>query len=218
MTIFFAMLITITLTVMLILSCNDGKGDYVCTFQEWPMISDVIVQEMYNRTFILMTAIFMFGVQQANLRAFYKQLYGVISNGRNDTMFYIGLASMVALPMVGIFDEKMWKTLHGISAGVFFGSFMVYARLVGVALYENKDKYPADEQAAIVRIYNNISGLILTTVSFGVSLGIHGSGGITAILEWATMFYFVNFFSIASFANPFYDTVHQPSTVISAKL
>jgi hypothetical protein len=43
------------------------------------MISDVIVQEMYDRTFLLLTAIFMFGVQQVNLRAYYKQLYGKIS-------------------------------------------------------------------------------------------------------------------------------------------
>jgi hypothetical membrane protein len=124
---------------------------------------------MYNRVFILLTATFMFGVNQVNIRAFYKQLYGVVSNGRNDTMFYIGLASMVALPMVGIFDEKMWKTLHGISAGVFFGGFMIYARMLAVSMDANKSKYPADQQAAIQSMYNNVTGLILTTAAFAVS-------------------------------------------------
>ncbi len=57
---------------------------------------------------------------------------------------------------------------------------------------------------------SNVTGLILTTVAFGISLALRGSGGITAILEWATGIYFVNFFSIASYANPFYDSVHQP--------
>ena len=199
---------------MLILSCNDGKGDYKCTIQDWPMISDVIVQEMYNRTFILMTAVFMFGVQQVNTRAFYKQLYGKISNGRNDTMFYIGLVSMVGLPMVGIFDEKLWKTLHGISAGLFFGGFMIYARLLSIAMNEVKGQFDQNTQTAINSMYKNVTGLIACTLAFVVSLALRGSGGITAILEWGTALYFVNFFSIASYANPFYDSIHEPGTLI----
>ena len=214
MTIFFSLFITTVLVIMLILSCNDGKGDYKCTIQDWPMISDVIVQEMYNRTFILMTAVFMFGVQQVNTRAFYKQLYGKISNGRNDTMFYIGLVSMVGLPMVGIFDEKLWKTLHGISAGLFFGGFMIYARLLSIAMNEVKGQFDQNTQTAINSMYKNVTGLIACTLAFVVSLALRGSGGITAILEWGTALYFVNFFSIASYANPFYDSIHEPGTLI----
>jgi hypothetical membrane protein len=168
---------------------------------------------MYNRTFILLTAVFMFGVQQANLRAFYKQLYGKISNGRNDTMMFFGIASMVALPMVGIFDEHMGAP-HGIAAGIFFVGFMIYSRLLGNAIYETKDQFPAEEQQAIKTIHNNITGLMITTIAFFVSLGLWGSGGITAILEWATVFYFVNFFSIASFANPYYSSVHEPGNLV----
>lgn len=214
MTIFFAGLITVTLCVMLYFSCNDGKGDYICTVAEWPMVSDVIVQEMYDRTFILLTAIFMFGVQQANIRAIYKQLYGKVSNGRNDLMFWIGVACMVALPMVGIFDEKQWKTLHGTSAGIFFGGFMIYATMISHSFKDNIDKFPADEQSAIKSMSSNVTGLILTTLAFAISISLRGSGGITAILEWATVFYFVNFFSIASFANPYYDSIHEPGTLI----
>ena len=61
---------------------------------------------------------------------------------------------------------------------------------------------------------SNVTGLILTTLGFVVSLALKGSGGITAILEWATAIYFVNFFSIASYANPFYDSVHEPGKLI----
>ncbi len=206
-------MITVTLLLILYASCNDGTGRYVCTVDKWPMISDVINQEMYNRTFILLTAIFMFGVQQVNIRAFYKLNYGLISNGRNDTMMWFGIISMVGLPMVGIFDEDMWKTLHGISAGLFFIGFMIYARLLACAMYENRDKYDAPTQQAIGNMYSNVTYLILVTCSFFVSIALKGSGGITAILEWGTALYFVNFFSIASFANPFYDSVHQPGTV-----
>jgi hypothetical protein len=217
LTIFYAALISVTLVAILIASCNDGTGRYQCTFAEFPMISDVICQEMYNRIFILLTATYMFGVHQVNLRAFYKQLYGVVSNGHNDTMFYIGIASMVALPMVGIFDEHMWIILHVISAGIFFGGFMIYARMLAVSMEANKSKFPADQQAAIQSMYNNVTGLILTTAACAVSGALHGSKGITAILEWATTFYFINFFSIASYANPYYDSVHEPGTLVPLK-
>jgi len=217
MTIVCALSITVALLLILYFSCNDGTGRYVCTYAKWPMISDVICQEMYNRTFILLTAVFMYGVQQTNLRAFYKMLYGKIDNGRNDTMMYIGIASMVALPMVGIFDEHNYGAFHGISAGIFFIGFMVYARMLAISLDKVKDQFDAPTQTAIASMYSKVTYLILTTLAFFVSLIVHHSGGITAILEWATTFYFVNFFSIASFANSYYDSVHQPGTPISNK-
>lgn len=217
MTIVCALSITVALLLILYFSCNDGTGRYVCTYAKWPMISDVINQEMYNRTFILLTAVFMYGVQQTNLRAFYKMLYGKIDNSRNDTMMYWGIASMVALPMVGIFDEHNYGLFHGISAGVFFIGFMIYARMLAISLDKVKDQFDPATQASIASMYSNVTGLMLTTLAFFVVLIAHGSGGITAILEWATTFYFINFFSIASFANPFYDSVHQPGTPISTK-
>jgi hypothetical protein len=217
MTIVCGVSITVALLLILYFSCNDGTGRYVCTYAKWPMISDVINQEMYNRTFILLTAVFMYGVQQANLRAFYKMLYGKINVGRNDTMMYIGIASMVALPMVGIFDEHNYSTFHGLSAGIFFIGFMIYARMLAISLDNVKDQFDAETQASIKNMYNNVTGLILTTLAFFVSLIVHHSGGITAILEWATTFYFVNFFAIASFTNTYYDSVHEPGKLIPKK-
>jgi hypothetical membrane protein len=216
LTIVCSLVITTTLLLILFFSCNDGTGRYVCTFAKWPMISDVINQEMYNRTFILLTAIFMFGVQQVNLRAFYKQLYGKVSNGRLDTMMWLGIISMIGLPMVGIFDEHNWKVLHGISAGCFFLGFMVYARLLACAMHETKSQFDKPTQAAIDSMYSNVTNLILVTLGFAVSMIFHGAGGISAILEWGVALYFVNFFSIAAYANPFYDSVHQPGTPTQA--
>ena len=213
-----ALSITVALLAILYASCNDGTGHYQCTYERFPMVSDVICQEMYNRVFILLTAIFMFGVQQANIRAYYKKLYGKISDGKNDTMFWFGFASMIALPMVGIFDEKMWSTMHVISAGIFFGGFLIYGSLLGGYIYKNRAQFPQEEQAAITSIHNNVTGMIVTTAAFFIAGAIHGSKGITAILEWATVFYFVNFFSIASFANPFYDSVHEPGKLVPKKL
>ena len=55
--------------------------------------------------------------------------------------------------------------------------------------------------------------MVLITVAFLIATQVHGSKGITAILEWATVLYFVNFFSIASLVNPFYDSVHEPKSL-----
>ena len=115
---------------------------------------------MYNRIFILLTATFMFAVQQVNLRAFYKRLFGKISSSRNDWMMNIGIASMVALPMVGIFDEHMWGQLHGISASIFFGGFMLYGRLLGNALYEVRAQFPPEDQASIGSVYSHVTLLL----------------------------------------------------------
>ena len=77
------------------------------------MISDVINQEMYTRIFILLTCVFMFSVQQANIRAYYKQLYGKIDDSRNGNIMIWGIVSMCALPLIGMFDESLWTQLHG---------------------------------------------------------------------------------------------------------
>ena len=76
MTLIMGIAISASLLIELYLSCSAGT--FECTIHSFPMVSTIIAQEMYNRLFILLTTIFMFGVQQANLRAFYKRLYGVI--------------------------------------------------------------------------------------------------------------------------------------------
>jgi hypothetical protein len=101
---------------------------------------------MYNRTFILLTALFVFGVQQVNTRAFFKKLYGVISDCYNDFLFCLGIISSMALPLIGIFDMYMWGPEHGKIAVVVFGGYGIYLFLLGRALYQNRDKYPAEEQ------------------------------------------------------------------------
>ena len=127
-------------------------------------------------------------------------------------MFWVGFASMVALPMVGIFDEKLWLPLHLVSAVVFFGGFMFYGILLSHHLHDNKDKFPAEEQASIAKIYGSVTGMVLIMAGFGISAILWGPRGINALFEWALVLYFVNFFSIASFVNPFYDSVHKPGT------
>ena len=207
LTIFFSATFTAMLLLILVASCNDGTGQYVCTLAQWPMVSDVINQEMYTRMFILMTAMFMFSVQQVNVRANYLMLNGKIDESRNRTIMYMGIVSMLALPLIGIFDESMWTSVHGICAGIFFGFFMLYGRQLSVALEEVKGQFDEQTQVAIGKMYKHVTGVIVTTVLFGVSFYLKGHGGITAIFEWAAVLYYLNFFQIVSLANPYYESV-----------
>lgn len=194
LTLVFSSAVTATLLLILVASCNDGTGKYVCTLQDWPMISDVINQEMYTRIFILLTVIFMFSVQQANVRAYYKQLYGKIDDSRNSSIMTWGIVAMLALPLIGIFDEDRWTSVHGICAGIFFGCFMIYGRQLSVALNEVKSQFDENTQKAIDTMYTHVTGIIVTTVLFGVSFAYKGHGGITAIFEWVAVLYYLNFF------------------------
>lgn len=129
------------------ISCTHN--DFECTLHDFPMVSTVIALPMYDRTFIILTSILMFGVQQVNIRAFYKKLYGKISDSKNDFLLNLGIISCVALPLIGVFDEHQYGTIHGICAISFFGCFGVYCVLLGKYLSENKDKFNADEHVSI---------------------------------------------------------------------
>ena len=213
MTVILSLGMSATLLVMGYLSCTDGT--FVCNTKTFPMISDVIIaKEMYNRTFLLMTTIIMFGVQQVNIRAFYKKLYGIIPDGNNNFLFDLGLISCFALPMIGIFDEKNYITMHCISAGFFFGCFGIYCVLLGRYLWNNRDKFAASEQRSISIMVWNTWGLIAVLVLFGVSTQLPHTTALCPLSEWALVLYYANFFAIASYTNEFYDSIHEVGTFI----
>jgi len=208
MTVILSLGMSATLLAMGYLSCTDGT--FVCNAQRFPMISDVIIsKEMYNRVFLLMTTIIMFGVQQVNIRAFYKKLYGIIPDGNNDFLFDLGLVSCFALPMIGIFDEKSYITMHCISAGFFFGCFGIYCVLLGRYLWNNREKFPASEQRSISVMVWNTWGLMAVLVLFGLSTQFAQHTAFCPISEWVLVIYYANFFAIASYTNQFYDSIHE---------
>lgn len=213
LTLVFCIAISGSLLAMLYQSCSAGT--FECDLTKFPMVSDVIAQEMYNRTFILLTATLMFGVQQGNLRAFYKKLYGIISNCFNDFLLVLGILSMFALPLIGIFDEHMWPKYHGASAVVFFSCFGFYSFFLGRCLYQNKDKFPASEQDSINKLYKCTWILLGLLLGFGLSIAIYGNSSVsTPLLEWAVVLYYVNFFALISNDNDFYDSIHQEGTLV----
>ena len=121
---------------------------------------------------------------------------------------------MVALPLIGIFDEHMWSHIHGICAVIFFGCFGFYSFFLGRALYQNKDKFPASEQDSINKLYTSTWILLALLLAFGISIALVSTKVPTPILEWGVVLYYVNFFAIISNDNPFYDSIHEEGTLV----
>ncbi|CDW83236.1 UNKNOWN [Stylonychia lemnae] len=211
-TIILSALISISLIVMGYFSCHNN--DFECDLHDFPMVSTVIALPMYDRTFIILTTIMMFGVQQVNIRAFYKKLYGIIPDKQNDNMFNLGVVSCFALPLIGVFDEHKWGTIHGICAIAFFGCFGVYCVMLGNYLSANKDKFNPAESHSIDKMKQGSRVIVVLLAALLLSFIFYHSKVPTPLIEWAVVLYYSNFFAIASYANGFYDSVHQDGTLI----
>ena len=220
MTVLMSTFVTVALFSMCYYSCTYEPEYYTCTVQHWPMISDVINQEMYTRVFILMMTVFMFGVNLANVRAFFKKVYDAQGGATllNDITLGLGLVSSGCLPLIGVFDESKWSQVHGFFAGVYFLTFMAYGFLVGYQLNACRDKIPQSEQADVTRTYYHGWGLVIATFMFLGHMAIYHKCGPTAILEWVCVIYQINFFAVAAQENQFYDSVYAPTTVTNKKV
>lgn len=131
-------------------------------------------------------------------------------------MFWLGITSMVALPMIGIFDEHKWPLPHGISAVIFFLCFGVYSVMLGDSLNAHRNSFPADEQDSITRTYKATSWIIYGLSALLLSIIIFHSKSPTPFFEWFVVLYYVNFFAIVSQDNQFYDSIHVPSSIKKA--
>jgi len=201
-------MITIDLLANLMVACNQEL--VLCDLDLWifPMISSVICLPFWDRIFCLLTVLFAWSVQLGNIRAMYKKLYGIADDCTNDALMFLGLISLITLPLIGYFDEHNYGHIHGPLAGVFFGCTGIYAYLLTGTMDKYKDKLPAEDQALVgtlktIRMYMTIS--LLTLV---VSILIMGSALLTPIAEWAVGLLFLNFFAFVVFSNDFYATIH----------
>lgn len=120
-----------------------------------------------------------------------------------------GTISIFSLPMIGMFDMKLFPLTHRLFAGIFFGSFGVYCLLLAKALYSNKDKFPESDHFGIGIIQKSSQALFITLIAFGISYVKYGLAGPTPYIEWFVVIFNMNFFSIASFTNQFYDSIND---------
>lgn len=172
------------------------------------MISDLILTTYNDRAFCILTTITCYVCMSGNIRAFHKRIAHFTSEWTNDVLVWIGFLAIFGLPLVGLFDEINFHTLHVICAGVFFGGFGIYALWLTSILKANKDKFTLNEQKAIdwqVTVTNTIVGLLVVFIGLMVATGETQPYG--PWLEWLYVFSLLNYFMVLSYDNDFYDCV-----------
>ena len=73
----------------------------------------------------------MWGVNQQNIRAYYKMLYGKIPDNLNDLILITGYTSCIAMPLLGVFDMNNYYTIHFYLAVAWFISLCLYMGVTG---------------------------------------------------------------------------------------
>jgi hypothetical protein len=73
----------------------------------------------------------MWGVNQQNIRAYYKMLYGKISHNLNDLILITGYISCIAMPLLGVLDMNNYYTIHLYLAVAWFISLCLYMGVTG---------------------------------------------------------------------------------------
>ena len=212
--------LTLTLTLLISASflgmlyrvCSEGQLRCSLTYGDLalPMISDILALPMYDRVFILLNTVYFMGVHQLNVRAHYKRLTDAgVDELSNDLLFYAGFTSCFSLPLIGVFDNRNFKPLHYLFAGLFFASAGLYSYHIAQIMHARKDRFPMQDAATIDmnRMLSYFMGtVILLFLISAVALGTEC--WLTAVLEWATVFLHMNYFSLINFTNPFYDSIH----------
>lgn len=125
---------TVSLTVALLLilwhSCAEGLVKCDPMQGQWPMVSSVIRQPMCDRVWCILSTFFSLSVLQVNLRAYYAMFYPIATAAENDSLFNVGMITCLSFPLIGYFDEKNWKFIHGAVSGAFFIGTVVYANML----------------------------------------------------------------------------------------
>lgn len=174
------------------------------------MVEEVLLfDEQANRIFLFVTTCFMWGVHQANIRAFYRTMYQIIPEQENDFLLLLGVVQCLTLPATAIFDKVSMPQIHFILDALLFGSAGAYMFLLSYKMNQNVDKFPAKLQPAIKFILMAAFGCVLLGALFGLTYYIYGTSTEAAFTQWLMVVYYLNFFGVISFTNKFYETVHE---------
>ena len=98
---------------MLYVNCTSEQPYVTCNAEKGlPMVSSLIRLPRWDKVACLTFKFFMLAVQQVNVRAVYKAMYGITPNSSNDYLLILGFIYCLSLPLVSIFDSKDFKFLH----------------------------------------------------------------------------------------------------------
>ena len=115
-----------------------------------------------------------------------------------------GLISLFSFVLIGYFDDREFEIIHFTLALSFFVCTTLYANFLAGQFKKYSHCFPEREQVHIQRLdilsYLMYAGMIL--LIFSKPLGIS-----TEICEWSVGVMFMCYFALASFVNPYYDSV-----------
>ena len=225
MTIFTCGILSLALFTMLYLACTDDKWWVAagtkdlkrkCHFEkgnyQFPMVSDVICLERFDRVWCILSTLCALTCMQVNIRAAYKHLWDSgACKGWNDACVIIGTVLCISFPLIGYFDEHVYKSLHGFFATLFFSSTCFYANILAHELWEHRDRIPENLHGRIEILW--WVGWIMCgiLVIFGLSFQLPHFGPMAyspPFWEWALAFLYINYYTLASLMNPYYDSIH----------
>lgn len=173
------------------------------------MVSDVICLVMFDRVWCILSTLFALTCMQVNIRAAYKHCWDIgACKGWNDACVIIGAVLCVSFPMIGYFDEHEYAGLHGFFATCFFSATCFYANILAHELWEHRDKIPSNYHNTIELLWYLGWVMCGILVIFGLSFQVNLVFG-PPVWEWALALLYINYYTIASLMNPYYDSI-QP--------
>jgi len=153
---------------------------------------------------------------QANIRSYYKMLYGIAHPLKLDIIMLLGIASCVSIVMIAFFDMYDYGDIHNPTAVVFFSTASFNTCFITYELKAHKDKFPAEESALIDKISNFCLLTMGCAITMGISLGMWGvSYWAGPTFEWLSVMMLLNFYNMASMANPYLSSISDPSKLVS---
>ena len=115
-----------------------------------------------------------------------------------------GIICIFSFVLIGYFDEHAYKVIHFTLAAAFFVSTCLYSNFLAGKFKKYRHCFPQDEQKHIDRMdalsYLMYLGMFLMAISKLIHID-------TALCEWSVGVMFMSYFALASFVNPYYDSV-----------
>lgn len=218
LTAFGCMLITTYLATILYLICNNVEGECSWTgvVPEWPSISSILCRPFYDRLCCMTFTFFSLVVLQTDVRAYYKKLYGKVSNSTNDGIFLLGMITTISLPCISYFDMHNYGFFHYVFAILFFGCCFFYIWFTVGSLVEHKAEFAQDEWDSIDRA-DKFRKIMLASALFYGYVKLFMPSTHSDFYEWVITFMYLNALAIMNLGNKFYDTVHEELPVPATK-
>jgi len=174
-----------------------------------------MVHDMHCRIFLFCICIFMFTSINGSVRVFYKMLHSLIPEKENNRMACVGFISIFSMPVGVILDQDRFNYPHRAFALTFFITGCFYMVWLAVRLQQFRDKFSPEEQRAIIYLsYYGKGMFILSFITIFAYLFIGGKTGLVPFLEWVLVIYFINYWSLLSLCNPYYDGFIHKDTIL----